>query len=274
LLRPGFFLRTLARRRFLVFFLFVGLLLPACRTKEPVSREKRPATRSSSAEPRGTSSARLAIIIDDLGYDPAAARAVLDLRFPLTLAVIPHTPFSRGIAEEAHRRGAPVMLHLPMESANGDARSEAIELKSGMDSAEMERIVAGMLKTVPYAIGVNNHQGSLATTDPALLTSLMSVLRERQLFFIDSRTSSGSRAYAVARRAGVPASYRNVFLDDVQTREATLQQLQLAVDEALRDGQAIAIGHPHPTTIEVLREFLPRLSSRGVRLVFVSDLVR
>lgn len=223
---------------------------------------------------RAASGPRLAIVIDDLGYDRAAAEALFALPYRFTVSVLPHHPVSADLAEEAHLLGYEVMLHLPMESANGDARPEAIELRVGMNPEEVARSLSQMLETVPYAVGVNNHQGSRATTNAALMAALMPALREREMFLIDSRTTSGSVAYAVARRAGIPSAYRSVFLDDTQTREATLQQLAHAERLAREQGWVIAIGHPHPTTLEALVAYLPGAESRGIRLVFASELVR
>ncbi len=219
------------------------------------------------------SSARLAIIIDDVGYDRSAADALFVLPLPLALSVLPNLAHSADIAEEAHRRGYQVMLHLPMES-NGDAKAEQIELRRGMGAAEVTRLLAGMLDTVPYAVGVNNHQGSLATADAQLMATTMPALHERQLFFIDSRTTTATVAYDAAVRAGVPAASRNVFLDDTPTPEAVRQQLVLAARRARRQGFAIAIGHPHAGTLRALQEYLPQLEAQGVRLVFPSELVR
>ncbi len=216
--------------------------------------------------------ARLAIIIDDLGYDRAAAEGLFALPYPLTFAVLPHLVYSADIAEEAHRRSYEVMLHLPMESI-GDEKREAIELRRGMSAEELARLLAGMLDTVPYAVGVNNHQGSLATADPQLMAAVMPALRERELFFIDSRTTPATVAYHAAVQAGVRAASRNVFLDDVSTREAVREQLALAVRRARAQGFAIAIGHPRPATLQALAESLPQLKARGVALVFASELV-
>ncbi len=218
-------------------------------------------------------SARLAIIIDDLGYDRAAAEALFALPFPLTFSVLPNLAHSADIAEEAHRRGYQVMLHLPMES-NGDAKREAAELHLGMTPDEARRLLAEMLETVPHAAGANNHQGSLATADAQLMAAIMSALRERQLFFIDSRTTTLTVAYDAAVRAGEPSAFRSVpFLDDTPTREAVRRQLALAVRHARQQGFAIAIGHPHPATLEALEELLPQLEAQGIRLVFPSELV-
>ena len=218
-------------------------------------------------------SARLAIIIDDLGYDRAAAGALFALPFPLAFSVLPNLAHSGDIAEEAHRRGYQVMLHLPMES-NGDARREAAELRVGMTPAEATRLLAEMLETVPHSAGANNHQGSLATADAQLMAAVMSALRERQLFFIDSRTSTATLAYEAAVRAGVPSAFRNVpFLDDTPTPEAVRRQLALAIRHARQQGFAIAIGHPHPATLEALEDVLPQLEAQGIHLVFPSELV-
>lgn len=217
----------------------------------------------------------LAIIIDDLGYDRPPADALLALPFPLTVSILPHLPYSADIAEEAHRRGDQVLLHLPMESASDAAKPESTELRAGMKQEEVTRLLEDMLQTVPHAVGINNHQGSRSTADPQLMAELMPALRQRNLFFIDSRTSVDTVAYDAAESAGVRAAYRNVqFLDDTPTRQAVLKQLELAESDAERKGWAIAIGHPHPATLAALEEALPRFRARGVRLVFASDLAR
>lgn len=223
---------------------------------------------------QGASSPQLAIILDDLGYDRAAADALLALPFPLTVSVLPHLPLSSEVAEEAFRRGDQVLLHLPMESEADGAKPEEIELHVSMNAVQVEDALEGMLQTVPHAIGVNNHQGSRATADPALMAALMPALQQHGLFFIDSRTTPATVAYIAAERSGVRAASRKVFLDDTPTRDAVLAQLDLAARDAQRDGSAIAIGHPHPATIAALSEGIPRLESRGIRLVFASEVVR
>jgi polysaccharide deacetylase 2 family uncharacterized protein YibQ len=218
------------------------------------------------------SDARLAIILDDMGNDEGAAKALLELPVPLTFSVLPGLPSSSEVAEDAYRRGDQVMLHLPMQSQAGD-EGQTTELRVGMNAGQVKTTIAGMLQAVPHVIGVNNHEGSRATADPALMNELMPLLRERNLFFIDSRTTAATVAYEAAAHAGVPAASRKVFLDDNISRDAILAQLDIARQDALRDGSAIAIGHPHAATIQALSEALPRLRTEGVRLVFVSELV-
>ena len=216
---------------------------------------------------------RLAIVIDDLGYDQSAADSLLALPFPLTASVLPHLPLSTQVAEQAYRRGDQVLLHLPMEPESDAAKREDVELRVGMNAKQVESALEGMLETVPHVAGVNNHEGSRASADPALMEALMPALGERGLFFIDSRTTAATVAYRAAKRSGVRAASRKVFLDDTPTREAILEQLDIAARDAFRDGSAIAIGHPHPATIAALSRGIPRLEARGIRLVLVSDVV-
>jgi len=222
--------------------------------------------------PPGAARPRLAIIIDDLGYDRDLAESIFQLPYPLTLSVLPHLPHSTEIAEEAFRRGYQVMLHLPME-AKSDEKAEMIELHPGMDPGEVTRVMQGMLATVPQALGVNNHQGSLSTSDPALMNAMMPALRERDLYFVDSRTAPTSVAFDAARRARVPTAIRDVFLDDAGDSISMRQRLDQAVRDARLHGEAVAIGHPRPSTVAALAEYLPQVEREGVALVFASQVV-
>jgi uncharacterized protein len=215
----------------------------------------------------------LAIVLDDLGSDLAAADEIFALNYPLTISVLPHHAHSTEIAEDAYSRGYQVMLHLPMQSVANET-PEAEEIRTGMSSAKISNELDGMLQNVPHVVGVNNHQGSQATSDAALMKELMPLLRARQLFFLDSRTTAATVAFDAAREAGIRSAFRNVpFLDDVQDTTEIRRQLQLAIRGAKEKGQAIAIGHPHATTLRVLAEVLSQVETQGVHLVFVSDLV-
>jgi polysaccharide deacetylase 2 family uncharacterized protein YibQ len=219
-----------------------------------------------------TGDARLAIIIDDLGSDRAAAEAIFALGYPLTISVLPNHEHSVEIAEEAHRRGLQVMLHLPMQSVANET-PEAQELRPGLPAQEVAALVDQFLQNVPDAAGVNNHQGSQATADAALMDELMPVLRDHHLFYVDSRTTAATVAYDTAQDFGVHSAFRNVpFLDDIAEVAAVRKQLKLALRGAREKGEAVAIGHPHPATLQALREVLPQAQSQGVRLVLASEL--
>jgi hypothetical protein len=186
--------------------------------------------------------------------------------------VLPDRPHSADIAEEAHRRGYQVMLHLPMESVAKET-PESRELRPGMSAEDVAALVNQFLRAVPVAAGVNNHQGSQSTADAALMEELMPVLRDHKLFYIDSRTTAATVAYDRAHSLGVRAAFRNVpFLDDVAEVPAVRKQLQLALHDAREKGEAVAIGHPHPATLKALSEVLPQAKAQGVHLAFASEL--
>jgi uncharacterized protein len=240
------------------------------------SKARNAARERATPHPRSNARAgapRLAIILDDFGTDRSAADSVFALPYPLTLSFLPFHPNSREIAEEAHRRGYQIMLHLPMQSL-GNEMPESQQLHSGMSPSQISEVVGAMLQNIPYVVGVNNHQGSLATTDGPLMTDLMTILREHNLFFIDSRTTAATVAYSAAQDARVRCAFRNVpFLDDVEEVSAIRKQLRLALRDSQEKGEAIAIGHPHPETLRALSEFLPQAEAQGVHLVHASDLV-
>jgi polysaccharide deacetylase 2 family uncharacterized protein YibQ len=218
---------------------------------------------------------RAAIVLDDLGQDSQAARKLFALPYPLTFSVLPHLRYSQATAEEIHRAGRQVMLHLPMEAEPGSHASPGEgAIRTGLRDAEVQRIVQEDLASVPFAVGVNNHMGSRATKSVPLMADVMRILAERQLYFIDSRTTADSVALAAARCQGLPAFYRAVFLDDTETVPYILGQLREFRRVVEEQGVALAIGHPHPTTIEALTKFLPELERADIELVEASELVR
>jgi uncharacterized protein len=218
--------------------------------------------------------AEIAIIIDDLGQQRAAGLRAIALPGPVALAFLPLTPHAAQQAALADARGKEVLLHLPLEPAASSARAHPAAIRSGAGRAELRDAFEAALASVPYARGVNNHQGSLLTRMPEPMAWLMEAMRARPgLYFVDSRTSGASVAYRMARQHGVPAAERNVFLDDVVAEGAIREQFRALVARARRDDRALGIGHPHPQTLKVLEEELPRLAAWGVRLVPPSELI-
>lgn len=216
-----------------------------------------------------------AIIIDDLGGNIEKARQILALPFSLTLSVLPHLPASVETAREARRAGHEVILHLPMEPvASSHASPGEGEIRVGMNRSEIEHIIESDLESVPQAAGVNNHMGSRATADPRLMAAVMKSLAGRHLFFVDSRTTAASIAFETARRQGVPAFYRSVFLDDTESVSYTMGQLRQFRHVLEEQGAALAIGHPYPTTIAALAKFLPELVGDDVELAPASQLLQ
>jgi uncharacterized protein len=217
--------------------------------------------------------AQIAIILDDLGEMRSAGLRAIELPGPVACAFLPNTAHSAEQATLAHARGKEVLLHLPLQPS-GPARHypTALTVSAGRD--ELGAYFRRSLASVPYARGVNNHQGSLLTALPQQMDWLMAEVRlQSGLYFVDSRTSGSSVAYRAARAHGVPAAERNVFLDSTRGEAAVRAAFRQLVAKALRDERALAIGHPYPETFKVLQEELPKLAGYGIRLVAPSELI-
>ena len=216
----------------------------------------------------------VAIVIDDMGYSPSSLFRLARLPGPLTLAFLPYADGTAGMLQTAALQDFELMLHLPMEPL-GDANPGPEALMVGLDPAELRQRVRWAIGRVPGAVGVNNHMGSRFTVDAPGLAIVMEELRRHGLFYLDSRTNSTSlaEAEAEARAAGLPASRRNVFLDHDPEPRAITRQLALLERIAQRHGNAIAIGHPYPTTLAALEAWLPSLERRGFRLARVSEVI-
>jgi len=218
---------------------------------------------------------RLAIIIDDLGNVMPAGQRTVNLSGPVACAILPHTPYAASIAEQARSAGKEVLLHLPLQPI-----AEILPL--GMGSIDIDNthrqlavILSANLASVPNAVGVNTHMGSLLTQHPGHMAWLMDELRARGgLFFVDSYTTASSVALRLAREAGVPATRRDVFLDNVADPREVDKEFSRLKHLARLHGSAVAIGHPYDVTLEYLETALPRLSAEGFELVPVAALIR
>jgi polysaccharide deacetylase 2 family uncharacterized protein YibQ len=202
--------------------------------------------------------AKLAIVIDDFGYRPAEENKVLAMPAAISVAVLPNAPHAREMATKAHQRGHEVLIHLPMAPLSKQPL-EKDTLTPEMSSDEIARIIREASGKVPYAVGLNNHMGSKMTSSLAGMQKVMQVLNHYNYYFLDSMTIGNSQAVAAAQGTQVKVVKRRVFLDDNQNEAMVRQQFTRAVKLAQRDGSAIAIGHPHPTTVRVLQQMLPSL---------------
>ncbi|MEL6091794.1 divergent polysaccharide deacetylase family protein [Plesiomonas shigelloides] len=213
---------------------------------------------------------KLAIVIDDVGYRPAD-QAVMRLPLPVTVAILPVAPHAARMAEQAAKQQRDALIHMPMQP-RGSTRVEAGALHTGMDAAAVRRTLEQALQVVPHARGLNNHMGSAATADPALMQLLMQELKARHLLFLDSRTTAATVAESTARRFGVPTLRRTVFLDDNNSLTKVQAEFQRAVSMARHKGWAVAIGHPRPNTLKVLQEGLAHLPA-DVQLISLRALI-
>ena len=197
---------------------------------------------------------RLVVIVDDIGDHPALAENLMELPFPVTLAILPSRPRTRAIEAMAAAKGKEVILHQPMQPGSYPRVNPGPgALFTDMDAGRIQAILTDNLAQVPHAIGINNHMGSAFTSSPDGMSAVMPVLKEKGLFFVDSVTSPVSAGAETARKAGVPFYRRAVFLDNVRSTQAILGQLKSAERYAIKHGRAIAIGHPYGETLEALK---------------------
>ena len=216
---------------------------------------------------------RVAIIVDDGGYGGSTTDVILSLTTRLTLSILPNTPYGTALANEATLLGFEVMLHMPMENMSRDLLHEG-QIETHMNESDIQRLMLEALAQVPRAVGVNNHMGSKFTADADALSLFMVGVREEGLFFVDSRTTTDSHAYQVAKAYGIPSAYRDLFLDHDNDLESIHKRFRELMDTAIRDGSAIGICHFRPNTASVLRAMLPELRLAGIELVHASELVR
>jgi len=216
----------------------------------------------------------VAIIIDDMGNNRSQGDAALALPGPVTYAFLPFTPHAAALALQAHRQRKQVMVHLPMDTTGGNRLGPGA-LHLYMDEVEFKQTLLRDIAAIPYAVGVNNHMGSLLTRHPGAMSWLMQGMRyPRPLFFVDSRTTKETVAQAMADELQVPNTRRDVFLDNDRDPQAIRRQFQLLLEKARRQGSAVGIGHPHPETSAVLQQELTTLQARGVQLITVSELIQ
>jgi polysaccharide deacetylase 2 family uncharacterized protein YibQ len=218
--------------------------------------------------------ARIAIIIDDLGYQLEAGERAIRLPGPVAYAVLPETPRGRSLAVSAHQSGKEVLLHLPLQAVDNSSPPEPGSITMDMSREAVAAALDRALDSVPHAIGVNGHRGSLLTRHPGHKRWLMEELVDREgLFFVDSFTTHASVALQIAGEMQISAIRRDVFLDNDDDTAAIAGEFERLKRLARQRGIAVAIGHPYPATLAFLETELPKLSAQGFELVTISSVI-
>jgi polysaccharide deacetylase 2 family uncharacterized protein YibQ len=236
--------------------------------KEAAVKKALPAVQKKFARPK------IAIVMDDCGYNMNDLDAVFGSGRPVTLAVLPNLPFSKRVAELARSKGYETILHLPLEAIDKKATAESGTIRTDMGKQEIVFILDRDIASVPGIRGVSNHQGSKATEDAATMTAIMDDLKTRKLFFFDSFVNNRSVCRDVATSARVPYARRDFFLDNEQSPDYVEKQLLSLRRFAFRKGSAIAVCHHKKNTITVLNRMMSELSDDGIEFVRLSDMVR
>jgi hypothetical protein len=217
---------------------------------------------------------RIALIIDDIGYSLSHARQFLNLGIPITFAILPRLVYSYELALEIHDNGHEILLHQPMEPYNVesfDPGPGALYVGDGPD--RIKRIIEKNISGVPYAAGVNNHMGSRFTETYKEIREALKFVRENGLFFVDSLTSSHSMAYRTAKKLHMPATGRNIFLDNLHDESAIYRQLNKLKRHSKKYGQAVGIGHPFPETVQSISRFVKNIKGSDISWVHVSNVL-
>ena len=251
---------------------------PSTKKKEREAKQeetRKPETVTPTSElPKKESRPRIAIIIDDLGNSKKVDDEVLAIDAPLTVSVFPLLSDSKEAAEKASSNGMEAMLHLPMEPHDYPKANpgEGVLLTSMDDIAIITQLYED-IKSVPGIKGVNNHMGSKFTEDAERMRIILKQLKDKGLYFVDSKTSPRSKSDKTAREMGLRAGARDVFLDNKQDEGHIIGQIEELKKIARKHGSAIGIGHPYPVTIAALKKAIPGVE-KEFNIVHASELVR
>lgn len=217
--------------------------------------------------------AKIAIVLDDFGYNLNNIPTLLKIKYPLTISVLPNLSYSQRIAAWLHKRGLGIILHLPLEP-HEKYHWEENTITAALKESDISAILSGDLASVPFAQGVSNHMGSLATEDIRLMSIIFKELKKRGLYFLDSYVTPKSICQDLAQSLKIKFAKRDIFLDNKEEAAYIKEQLYKLKNRAKRYKEAIGIGHDRKVTLEVLKEMMPQLEQEGYRFVFVSDLAR
>lgn len=216
----------------------------------------------------------VAIIIDDVGHSHPAARPFIEMDHPVALSILPDRPFSSELAFEAERRGKTVLLHLPMEPEDYprvDPGPGAILLTQNAD--EIREIIGREIASLPMIAGINNHMGSKATADARVMETVLTIIAERGLFFVDSRTTPETIALDLARQLDIPSARRDVFLDNDLRPSAIDARIDELLDLAEKNGRAIGIGHANVETARALERMAVKVRERRIQWISLESLI-
>lgn len=217
----------------------------------------------------------IVLVIDDFGYrNDNISDGFLNLKIPITCAIIPGHTASKKFAEKAVSYGKEVIIHMPMESENYSPGEDEYKLLTSMTSELLENKLIQAFESLPEAIGMNNHQGSKATSDSKTMTVLATVLKDRGKYFIDSRTSSLTIGEKTMTSFGVPTARRNIFLDNNNDLDKIEEQINKLANSAKKNGVAVGLGHARKNTLSVLEKVVPGLLDKGFVFQFASQVVK
>lgn len=239
----------------------------------PVKPEKEQEKKQESKPTRGNGG-KLAIVVDDCGSDLNVVTRLLKLGQPFSYAILPYKDFSSDVLEAVNNSGDVAMLHLPMEPVQRQYMSEgANTICTEMSTDKVTRMTRDAVESLPGIVGVNNHQGSKATSDERVMKAVLQELKRQGMFFLDSRTIASSLGNPLAQQLGVPTANRDFFLDNSTDEAEIRQEIERAIRSAVKNGSAIAICHARPATVRVWEQHMQDFLDMGVTFVPITELL-
>lgn len=218
--------------------------------------------------------AKIAVVLDDFGYNMNNLDPLYGINAPLTISILPNLPYSKKIAEEALAKNLEIILHLPLEPRGEVNNIEEGTIMTDMPAKEVKTILANALAGVPGVKGVSNHMGSKATEDKDLMKVIFDELNRRHLYFMDNLTADDSVCEEVAEKSKIRIAARNVFLDNESDEGYIENQMRRAAEIAGKTGLAVGVGHDRPATVRVLAKIIPELKNEGFQFVYLSEIVK
>lgn len=219
--------------------------------------------------------ALIAVVIDDVGLSEPFVKEMEKLDKPLTASFLPYGASNKKQAERLKAAGHEIMLHVPM-MPHIPADLAPVTLSPEMPKEDIQKDFMEMLNRFGDVgmVGINNHMGSLFTERSKSLGYVMEILKQRGMFFLDSKTTNHSVGKEVAEEYGVPYLARDVFLDNENKYDYIMGQLKQAERIAAKRGYVIVIGHPHSQTLKALQDWTKTVEDRGYKLIHLSELLK
>jgi polysaccharide deacetylase 2 family uncharacterized protein YibQ len=216
---------------------------------------------------------KIAIILDDVGYNMSYIRPFLELKVPITFSILPHIHYSRRLAKRINDEGHQIMLHQPMEPHNSLLNPGPGTLYLNQNIEELHETVEKNIMSFPFAVGVNNHMGSLFTESRQKVLETLKVFKAKEFFFIDSVTSRNSHAFVTAENLNMKTASRNIFIDNQNNKTSICRQLAKLKKHALKFGSAIGIAHPRPETACAMAEFFYSGEASNLSVEYISGIL-
>lgn len=216
---------------------------------------------------------KIAIIIDDWGYNNKNFEYLSGIKQPFTVAVLPGHKYSEEVCIKASKNKKEILLHLPMQPKK-NMPVEKNTIKKNMSENEIIYVLNKALSETKYVTGINNHEGSAVTEDKRIMGILIKFLKEKGMFFVDSKTSDNTVGFSLAFKNNVPAAIRDVFLDNKKEKNYILEQMNLLKKIAKKKGYAIGIGHCNSVTLKTIADEIDNIEKQNFEFVYVSEILK